>query len=225
MMRALAKVGFIAVLHVLHLEERALGAARVRRRAAARWRDVLPAQLLRQHAGHPHEYLQHGGPPAFDARLVLAATLGPSYGIYSGFEHYENVPVRPGSEEYLDSEKYEVRDRALDGPLLAIDPAPQRAAPRAPGAAAPAGRLVPRRRERRADRLRQARGRRHRAGRRQRGPAQRAGGRLRDPPRARPAPGLPRPDALTGDAFDWRVGPQLRAPRARRRQAHVLTLA
>jgi starch synthase (maltosyl-transferring) len=65
-----------------------------------------------------HEYLQHGGPPAFTARLVLAATLSPTYGIYSGYEHFENVPVRPGSEEYLNSEKYEVKRRALDGPLL-----------------------------------------------------------------------------------------------------------
>jgi starch synthase (maltosyl-transferring) len=63
-------------------------------------------------------YLQHGGPPAFVARLVLAATLSPSYGIYSGFEHYENVPLREGSEEYLNSEKYEIKQRALDGPLL-----------------------------------------------------------------------------------------------------------
>jgi starch synthase (maltosyl-transferring) len=67
-----------------------------------------------------HEYLQRGGPPAFEARLVLAATLSPSYGIYSGFEHFENVPVQPGSEEYLDSEKYEVRERSLDGPLLPL---------------------------------------------------------------------------------------------------------
>jgi starch synthase (maltosyl-transferring) len=67
-----------------------------------------------------HEYLQHGGPPAFEARLVLAATLSPSYGIYSGFESFENVPVRPGSEEYLDSEKYEAKERTLDGPLLPL---------------------------------------------------------------------------------------------------------
>ena len=67
-----------------------------------------------------HEYLQLGGPPAFEARLVLAATLSPSYGIYSGYESYENVPVREGSEEYLDSEKYEAKKRALDGPLLPL---------------------------------------------------------------------------------------------------------
>jgi len=67
-----------------------------------------------------HEYLQRGGPPAFAARLVLAATLSPSYGIYSGFESFENVPLREGSEEYLDSEKYELKQRKLDGPLLPL---------------------------------------------------------------------------------------------------------
>jgi starch synthase (maltosyl-transferring) len=64
------------------------------------------------------EYLAHGGPAAFPVRLVLAATLSPSYGVYSGFESFEHTPLRPGSEEYLDSEKYEVRTRRLDGPLL-----------------------------------------------------------------------------------------------------------
>jgi starch synthase (maltosyl-transferring) len=67
-----------------------------------------------------HAYLQHGGPPAFAARLVLAATLSPSYGIYSGFEDFENVPLREGSEEYLNSEKYEAKERTLDGPLLPL---------------------------------------------------------------------------------------------------------
>ena len=67
-----------------------------------------------------HEYLQQGGRPAFEARLVLAAALSPSYGIYSGFESCENVPVAVGSEEYLDSEKYELRERRLDGPLLPL---------------------------------------------------------------------------------------------------------
>ncbi len=67
-----------------------------------------------------HEYLQLGGRPAFEARLVLAATLVPTYGMYSGFESIENVPLRPGSEEYLDSEKYEVKQRSLDGVLLPL---------------------------------------------------------------------------------------------------------
>jgi starch synthase (maltosyl-transferring) len=65
-----------------------------------------------------HDYLQRGGRPAFEARIALAATLSPSYGIYSGYEHFESVPVREGSEEYLNSEKYEIRHRELDGPLL-----------------------------------------------------------------------------------------------------------
>jgi starch synthase (maltosyl-transferring) len=65
-----------------------------------------------------HEYLQHGGHAAFESRLVLAATLSPSYGIYSGYENFENEAVREGSEEYLHSEKYEVKQRSLDGPLL-----------------------------------------------------------------------------------------------------------
>jgi len=67
-----------------------------------------------------HEYLQRGGRAAFEARLVLAATLSPSYGIYSGYEQIENVAVRPGSEEYLHSEKYELKTRALDGELLPL---------------------------------------------------------------------------------------------------------
>ncbi len=67
-----------------------------------------------------NEYLQHGGRPAFEARLVLAATLSPSYGIYSGYEACENVPVREGSEEYLDSEKYQLKKRSLAGPLLPL---------------------------------------------------------------------------------------------------------
>jgi starch synthase (maltosyl-transferring) len=58
-----------------------------------------------------NEYLQHGGPPAFKIRAVLASMLSPSWGIYSGYELYENTPVRPGSEEYLDSEKYQYRPR------------------------------------------------------------------------------------------------------------------
>jgi starch synthase (maltosyl-transferring) len=65
-----------------------------------------------------HEYLQRGGRPAFEARIVLAATLSPAYGIYSGYEHFEHVPAKPGSEEYLHSEKYEIKHRTLDGPLL-----------------------------------------------------------------------------------------------------------
>jgi len=56
------------------------------------------------------EYLQYGGRPAFVTRLVLAATLGPSYGIYGpAYEQCLNVALGPGREEYLDSEKFEIR--------------------------------------------------------------------------------------------------------------------
>ncbi len=58
-----------------------------------------------------HEYLQVGGPPAFKIRLVLAALLSPTYGIYSGYELFENTPVAHGSEEYLNSEKFELKPR------------------------------------------------------------------------------------------------------------------
>ncbi len=62
-----------------------------------------------------HEVLQHGGPPAFGLRLVLAATLAASYGIYGpAFELLEATPREPGSEEYLDSEKYQLRHWDLD---------------------------------------------------------------------------------------------------------------
>jgi starch synthase (maltosyl-transferring) len=63
-----------------------------------------------------HSYLQRGGPPAFQARLLLAATLGASYGIYSGFELYENRAAGPASEEYADSEKYQYRKRDWNQP-------------------------------------------------------------------------------------------------------------
>ncbi|MEU5638516.1 alpha-1,4-glucan--maltose-1-phosphate maltosyltransferase [Streptomyces milbemycinicus] len=58
-----------------------------------------------------HAYLQDGGRPAFEARAVLAATLSPTWGVYAGYELCENAPLRPGSEEYLDSEKYQLRPR------------------------------------------------------------------------------------------------------------------
>ena len=57
------------------------------------------------------EYLQHASPAAFRVRAVLAAMMSPSWGVYSGFELCENTPLRPGSEEYLDSEKYQYRPR------------------------------------------------------------------------------------------------------------------
>jgi starch synthase (maltosyl-transferring) len=74
-----------------------------------------------------HEYLQTGGPAAFRIRLLLAGTLSPLYGVYSGFELFEATPLRTGSEEYLDSEKYQVRVRdwsvpdSLDADIAALN--------------------------------------------------------------------------------------------------------
>jgi starch synthase (maltosyl-transferring) len=63
-----------------------------------------------------HEALQRGGRAAFKMRLVLAATLSSLYGVYSGYELVENTPVREGSEEYHDSEKYEIKARDWNAP-------------------------------------------------------------------------------------------------------------
>ncbi|PRY41244.1 alpha-1,4-glucan--maltose-1-phosphate maltosyltransferase [Umezawaea tangerina] len=66
-----------------------------------------------------HESLQTGGPAVFALRAALAATLSPTWGVYSGYELFEHKAVRPGSEEYLDSEKYEPRPRDYAGALAA----------------------------------------------------------------------------------------------------------
>jgi starch synthase (maltosyl-transferring) len=111
MMAALAKVGFhqsytyftwrntaeelIAYLTELSVES----AAYMRPNFFANTPDILT------------EYLQHGGPAAFRIRAILASMLSPTWGIYSGYELCENRPIRPGSEEYLDSEKYQYRPR------------------------------------------------------------------------------------------------------------------
>jgi starch synthase (maltosyl-transferring) len=71
-------------------------------------REYLRPNLFANTPDILHAYLQQGGRPAFEARLLLAATLGATYGIYSGFELCENRAV-PGSEEYLNSEKYQYR--------------------------------------------------------------------------------------------------------------------
>ncbi len=61
-----------------------------------------------------HAYLQYGGPAAFKIRAAIAATSVPSWGVYAGYELFEHVAIKPGSEEYLDSEKYQIRIRDWD---------------------------------------------------------------------------------------------------------------
>jgi starch synthase (maltosyl-transferring) len=58
-----------------------------------------------------HETLQIGGPPMFKIRAVLASMMSPTWGVYSGYELFEHVGLRPGSEEYLDTEKFQLRPR------------------------------------------------------------------------------------------------------------------
>jgi starch synthase (maltosyl-transferring) len=64
-----------------------------------------------------HESLQHGGPGMFAIRAVLASTMSSAWGVYSGYELFEHRAVREGSEEYLNSEKYELRPREFDAAL------------------------------------------------------------------------------------------------------------
>jgi starch synthase (maltosyl-transferring) len=120
MMRALAKIGFDqSYTYFTWKNTRALLEEYVTE-LATETADYYRPNFFANTPDILHEYLQLGGRPAFEARLVLAATLSPSYGIYSGFERCENVPLKPGSEEYLNSEKYELKERRIDGPLLPL---------------------------------------------------------------------------------------------------------
>jgi starch synthase (maltosyl-transferring) len=94
------------------------------------WRNSKPevesylAELAGLDGSESAAYLQYGGRPAFEIRAVLAATSGPSWGVYAGFELGENLAAGPGSEEYLASEKYQLRPRdwaeaAAEGRTLA----------------------------------------------------------------------------------------------------------
>jgi starch synthase (maltosyl-transferring) len=119
MMTTLAKIGFAQSYTYFTWKNSKAELAEYMQQLVA-WREFYRPNAFANTPDILHEYLQHGGPPAFEARLVLAGTLVPTYGIYSGFESFENVPVRPGSEEYMDSEKYEAKERKLDGPLLLL---------------------------------------------------------------------------------------------------------
>ena len=120
MMRALAKAGFNQSYTYFTWKNTRRELEEYVTELATETADYLRPNFFVNTPDILHEYLQLGGAPAFEARLVLAATLSPSYGIYSGYEGFENVAVRPGSEEYLDSEKYELKRRRLDGPLLPL---------------------------------------------------------------------------------------------------------
>jgi starch synthase (maltosyl-transferring) len=115
MMRALAEVGFHQSYSYFtwrnekwEIEEYFTelshdAAAHMRPNLFVNTPDILPA------------FLQYGGPAAFAIRATLAATLAPTWGVYAGFELFEHVAVKAGSEEYLNSEKYELRPRDWEG--------------------------------------------------------------------------------------------------------------
>ena len=127
------------VLHLLHLAQHAAELREyLTELTTTEVREYMRPNFFANTPDILHEYLQHGGRPAFEVRLILAATLSASYGIYSGFELCENVPVRPGSEEYLDSEKYQikVRDWSAPGNLKELIARVERHPARAPGPAA-----------------------------------------------------------------------------------------
>ena len=95
----------------------------------AKWEITEFGQQIAEHADYArpnlfvntpdilHESLQHGGPGMFAIRAVLASTMSSTWGVYSGYELYEHRPVREGSEEYLNSEKYELRPRDFEAAL------------------------------------------------------------------------------------------------------------
>ena len=87
----------------------------------ARMADVSRPNLLVNTPEILHASLQHGGRAMFAIRAVLASTMSPLWGMYSGYELYEHQAVAPGSEEYLDSEKYELRPRDYDAALASGD--------------------------------------------------------------------------------------------------------
>jgi starch synthase (maltosyl-transferring) len=116
MMRALAKAGFTQSLHLLHL-------AQLQGRAQEYFTELTQGPMREYFRGNLFantpdinpEFLQKGGRPAFMIRAVLATTLSSVYGMYSGFELCEARRC-PGKEEYLDSEKYEIKAWDWDRP-------------------------------------------------------------------------------------------------------------
>ncbi len=141
----LAKARLHPVLHLLHLAQHQ---GRARRPTSKRSRKPPVSDFFRPNfwPNTPdilHKSLQDGGRPAFMQRLILAATLTANYGIYGpAYELCENAPAKPApgkteSEEYLDSEKYEIRqrDRNAPGSLRSAHHPAQPDSPRQPGAA------------------------------------------------------------------------------------------
>ena len=143
MMYRLAQGRLLAVLHLLHLAQHQGGADRLPARAhddRGRRVSIRPNFFVNTPDINP-VFLQTSGRAGFLIRAALAATLSGLWGIYTGFEICEAAPL-PGREEYLDSEKYEIRLRDLDRPgnIVAEIAALNRIRKRASGAAQPSRR-------------------------------------------------------------------------------------
>ena len=177
------------------------------------WREFYRPNCFANTPDILHEYLQAGGRPAFEARLVLAATLSPAYGIYSGFEQCENVPgaARLRGVPQLG----EVRTEAADArrPPAAARREAQRGTAGEPRAAMARSAHVPRDRERAPVRLPQAEGREHRGDGRQPRSGGDAGRRLRRAGLDRAATGLSGARSADERALDVADRPQLRQAR------------
>ena len=102
----LARLGFTQSYTYFTWRTAQAGADRVRASMHAERADECRPNLFVNTPDILHESLQTGGPAMFAIRAALAATLSPTWGVYSGFELFEREPVKPGSEEYLNSEKY-----------------------------------------------------------------------------------------------------------------------
>jgi starch synthase (maltosyl-transferring) len=120
MMRALAKVGFTqSYTYFTWRNSKAELEAYANELAHGEAADYMRPNFFVNTPDILHAYLQHGGLPAFKIRAVLAAMLSPSWGVYSGYELVEDQPIQPGSEEYLDAEKFQYRPRDWSQPSLA----------------------------------------------------------------------------------------------------------
>ena len=196
------------VLHLLHLEEHEGRAGRVRERAdAGDWPEFFRPNFFANTPDILHAYLQTGGRPAFEARLVLAATLSPSYGIYSGFESLENVPAARGQRGVPRLGEVRARRSARSTGRCCRSLARLNEIRRENrGAPAARRRALPRDGERAAARLRQAPRQEHHARVVNLDPGAAAGGR-RDRPGALGLPPTFRVrDLLDGMPYTWHVG-------------------
>lgn len=110
MMRTLAKVGFHQSYSYFTWRNTKEELEEFLTSISAETADYLRPNLFVNTPDILTEYLQFGGPPAYTIRAAIAATAAPLWGVYSGFELFENV-ARPGSEENIDNEKYEYKPR------------------------------------------------------------------------------------------------------------------